>query len=279
MTEHTPGRPFEPADNDHHTGAPSRAMTAETALPKALPEHVADYADALEKFKAMLSARLDLTVVLQAVCNEVVQTVPAADMAGVTVLDSGGAHPETAALTDARVNDVDADQYRSDQGPCLEAARTQQMVRVRVDDVAVRWPRFAASVADVGIKSYLSAPLMLDERHVGALNIYSYDAHGFSDIDEALVRLFVISVETAVMVSRRAQSAEEEVDGLTTAMKTRARIEQAKGIIMALRCVDADTAFAILSEQSQSRNIKVTDIAASLIASIPMRSAPGTPSA
>lgn len=273
MTGNTPGQPSEPADNDHHAGATSKP---ETALPKALPVHVADYADALERFKVMMSARLDLAVVLQAVCNEIVHAVPVADMVGVTVLDSGGAHPETAASTDSRVNDVDADQYRNDQGPCLEAARTQQMVRVRVDDVAARWPRFAASVADIGVQSYLSAPLVLDERHVGALNIYSYDAHGFSDIDEALVRLFVIAVETAVMVSRRADSAEEEVDGLTTAMKTRAGIEQAKGIIMALRGVDADAAFAILSEQSQSRNIKVTDIAALLIASIPPGSAPGT---
>ena len=100
------------------------------------------------------------------------------------------------------------------------------------------------------------------------MNIYSFDPHGFNDIDEALLGLFISSIETAVIVSRRARSAEEEVDGLLTAMKTRARIEQAKGIIMAMRGVDPDEAFAFLSEQSQSRNIKVADLATTLIASI-----------
>ncbi|MBY4011799.1 GAF and ANTAR domain-containing protein [Rhodococcus fascians] len=229
---------------------------------------VAGYANALENLRFKLMARLDLSVVLQAMCTEVVQAITTADLAGITLVDGDGDQPQTVASTDPRVNDVDTDQYRSNEGPCLEAARTQNMVRVVVADVEQRWPRFAKNVSGLGVESYLSAPIIIDDRHLGALNIYSYDKHGFSNIDEALLGLFVGSIETAVMVSRRARTAEDEVDGLLTAMKSRAQIEQAKGIIMAMRGVDAETAFAFISEQSQSRNIKVTDIAATLIASI-----------
>ncbi|MCZ4562850.1 ANTAR domain-containing protein [Rhodococcus sp. IEGM 1401] len=58
-------------------------------------------------------------------------------------------------------------------------------------------------------------------------------------------------------------------------MKTRGEIDQAKGIIMALRGIPGDAAFALLSEQSQNRNIKVSDIAASMIDSIAQQSGTG----
>ncbi|MFI8567042.1 ANTAR domain-containing protein [Rhodococcus sp. NPDC078407] len=232
---------------------------------------IGEYADALDAVKVMLLQGRELSVILQAVCTEVVSAVAGADMAGITVLEECGRHPETTASTDPRVHDVDADQYRADEGPCLEAARTRTMVRVRVSEAADRWPTFASNVADIGIASYLSAPLTVDNKHLGALNIYSYSDHGFSDVDEALVRLFVTAIEAAVWISRRATSAEDEVEGLTTAMKTRAAIEQAKGVIMALRGCTADEAFAIMATQSQQRNIKVADIAASIIESVPSR--------
>ncbi|MBY4127353.1 GAF and ANTAR domain-containing protein [Rhodococcus fascians] len=252
----------EPIDRNRSTASASGSDS------EVVSSDVLGYAQALENLKSKLLARMDLSVILQAMTIEVVQALNTADLAGITLVDEDGDLPQTVASTDPRVNDVDADQYRSNEGPCLESARTQQMVRVLVRDVEHRWPQFAANVSGLGIQSYLSAPLIVDDRHLGALNIYSFDPHGFSDIDEALLGLFISSIETAVVVSRRAKSAEEEVDGLLTAMKTRAQIEQAKGIIMAMRGVDSDEAFAFLSEQSQSRNIKVADLATTLIASI-----------
>jgi hypothetical protein len=54
----------------------------------------------------------------------------------------------------------------------------------------------------------------------------------------------------------------EQVD---EAMRSRAVIEQAKGVIMAsIRC-DADLAFDVLRQQSQSENRKLGDIAAEIV--------------
>lgn len=256
--------------NDDTNFTPDTAREVAEADDVAVPSVMArlvNYTHALDNIKNILLSDRDIGAVLQAVCVEAAQSLPSADMVGITVLNVGK-NPETAASTDPAVNDVDADQYLVDEGPCLEAARTGRMVRVKVDEVARRWPRFAANVAGKGIRSYLSAPLVLDEEHVGALNLYSRGPHGFGHTDEVLIRLFVTAVEAAITVSRRAQSAEDEVRGLMTAMRTRADIEQAKGIIMAVRGITADEAFEVISEQSQNRNIKVTDIAASMIESI-----------
>jgi response regulator NasT len=58
-----------------------------------------------------------------------------------------------------------------------------------------------------------------------------------------------------------------EYHGLEGAFGRRATIEQAKGMLMARRGIDADVAFAILRQQSQNSGRKLADVARALIAS------------
>ncbi|MGC0367622.1 GAF domain-containing protein [Rhodococcus sp. 27YEA15] len=255
--------------------APSSIIT-DTSSPAVEDVAVYEYSSdeissAVERFGALLRTSMDLPVLLQAVCGQIVATIPSADMAGVTVLSVDSNPPETVARTDERALDVDVDQYRANEGPCLEAARAGQVVRVRVDDAARKWPVFASNVAGMGVASYLSAPLTTDEQHVGALNLYSYSDHGFSEIDEVLLQVFVAAVEGAVWNARRAQQWRTEVDGLHEAMRSRAVIEQAKGVLMALHGIDDVRAFEMLVEQSQQRNIRVCVLAAELVGSLTTR--------
>jgi len=48
-------------------------------------------------------------------------------------------------------------------------------------------------------------------------------------------------------------------------MKSRAQIEQAKGIIMGAMGIDAEAAFEQLRMQSQHENVKLRDIAAEIV--------------
>lgn len=232
------------------------------------PHHSDEIAEALERFGALLRTSMDLSTLLQAVSAQIVATIPGADMAGVTTLSADSGQPETVACTDERALDVDIDQYRADEGPCLESARTRQVVRVRVEDAALRWPQFAANIAGMGVASFLSAPLTIDERHVGALNLYGFGDHGFTEIDEVLLQVFVAAVEGAVWNARRAEQWRSEVDGLRAAMKTRATIDQAKGMLMALHGISEDRAFEVLVQQSQQRNIRVAVLAAEVVKSL-----------
>ncbi|MCD2157969.1 hypothetical protein LQL77_30005 [Rhodococcus cerastii] len=116
-------------------------------------------------------------MLLQSVSAQVVATVRAAGMAAVTVLSACDKAPVTVACTDVRVLDVVVDQCRANEGPCLEAVRTRQVVRVRIDDAERRWPDFAEK-GGAGVASYLSVPLTTDENQVEALNLYGYDDRG-----------------------------------------------------------------------------------------------------
>ncbi|MGR6998036.1 ANTAR domain-containing protein [Yinghuangia aomiensis] len=69
-----------------------------------------------------------------------------------------------------------------------------------------------------------------------------------------------------------------EIDGLRTAMRTRAVIEQAKGVLMARLGCSADDAFARLSSMSQDANRKLVDLAAELLGTAaPPREPPERP--
>lgn len=57
----------------------------------------------------------------------------------------------------------------------------------------------------------------------------------------------------------------DEVAQLREAVKTRAPIEQAKGMLMLTRRCSADEAFGILRKLSQDTNVRLTDVAAALI--------------
>lgn len=68
-----------------------------------------------------------------------------------------------------------------------------------------------------------------------------------------------------------------ERDGLRRAMRSRALIEQAKGVLMAKHRITADQAFAKLLAISQDSNIKLAQVAAAVVAGVspPPASAPG----
>jgi hypothetical protein len=67
-------------------------------------------------------------------------------------------------------------------------------------------------------------------------------------------------------LQRRYREALDEIEQLRSALTSRATIDQAKGIVMAQRGCDADEAFAVLVRTSQDRNIKVRDLAATIVA-------------
>jgi GAF domain-containing protein len=229
-------------------------------------EQLNDVTVALEALTVALDDGGELDGALQLVCDQVIQVLPEADMASVTLVRDGAA--ETAAFTERLVVDIDIDQYRIGAGPCLHAAASGEIVRVQVDTAHERWPEFARSALGAGVASYLSAPLMIDAQHAGALNIYSRSAHGFREVDSALIGLYVSAVKAALRATSRYLTARERASQLSTALVSRAVIDQAKGIVMAVHAVSAEEAFQLLVRQSQRENVKLHDLAEQLVARI-----------
>lgn len=226
--------------------------------------------DVLDKLDTLATALSDVAsrvgsasatdALLRYACIGTVETISGADMAGVTLLSESG-EPRTAVSTSSTVRDVDFEQYGCGEGPCLEAARTRRVVRATVTDSASRWPVFSAHLREPRVRSFLSSPLWVDERHAGALNIYGHHARGFNEVDALIVRVYTTAIEGLLRVAKEIEFAQNEITGLNTAMKSRATIEQAKGILMAIRGCSSEAAFQVLVTESQRTQQKLRVIA------------------
>lgn len=187
------------------------------------------------------------------------EAIDGASSCGVSMLFGGLTY--TAVHTDELTLEVDRHQYAVGDGPCIEAARTGDIVRVDVDAAEQRWPEFARLAREEGVRSFLAAPLHTQDLKLGSFNLYGTEPAAFDSLDESILSLLTSTVSTAIGDYARVRSAREVAAGLQDALEHRAPIEQAKGILMALHGVDSDAAFRMLSSESQRTNRKLRDIA------------------
>jgi GAF domain-containing protein len=219
---------------------------------------------AMSELASLLVDEDDLPGMLDRVARLAVRSIPDCDSAGVTLVT--GDEPITAAASDQRTLVVDRAQYHVGDGPCLEAFRTGAVQRVMVEEALGRYPDFTIAARSAGVKSFLAAPLLVRGTGIGALNLYSAEEHGFEALDEAVVVLFAAQAAIAVANSRMYQSARTLSQQLELAMAGRAVIEQAKGVVMAVRAVDEAEAFDLLRRTSQAENRKLRQIALDVVA-------------
>jgi GAF domain-containing protein len=221
---------------------------------------------ALEALTAVLGEEDDFRILLRHVCLQVRHALPGVDEASVTLVT--GETPHTATETSEVVGDLDGDQYRIGDGPCLEAIRGGKIVRTSVADAVERWPDFAQGAREAGFGSFLAAPLVADEEFSGAVNCYGRQVDGFAEVEGRLLELYTAAVEAVLRVYHRYLRARETAGHLRMALTSRAVIDQAKGMLMAIRQIDADDAFALLVEQSQRENTKLREVAERFVARV-----------
>ncbi|HSK26256.1 MAG TPA: GAF and ANTAR domain-containing protein [Jiangellales bacterium] len=250
---------------DTVTGPGSQAAESSVApVGDALRERADDVALVLDSLSEVLLGEDDLPAALQRIVDLAVRTVPGCHAAGITLLS--GQQPTTAACTDQRTLAVDRRQYDEGEGPCLDAATHRRINRVDVEEAAERWPGFAAAAREIGVRSFLAAPVAVHETPMGALNLYSRSADGFSAVDEAFIGLFTAQAGIALAGFRRNAEARALAEQMREAMASRAVIEQAKGVLVERHRTDPETAFAMLRRESQNRNVKLRSLAEALVA-------------
>ncbi|GAA5104703.1 GAF and ANTAR domain-containing protein [Haloechinothrix salitolerans] len=227
-------------------------------------------AGALERLRGLHDIHEPLQAVLQRFAESARDAIDGADAVSVTTVN--GDVTRTVAATDERVLQIDEAQYAAGDGPCLEAARTKQPVRALVREARERWPDFAAAAERLEVRSYLSAPLLIDDENdgdlVGALDVYGCTDGAFDPLDTALLRMLTLAASAAISTWRQLRQARDVIDQLDEALTSRAEIEQAKGALMALNKISADEAFERLVKLSQDSNVKLRVLSRQLLVSL-----------
>ncbi len=201
----------------------------------------------------------DLLSLLQRVAAIAQEAIDGADSTGITI-DLGGL-TYTAVHTDERTLRIDSEQYDAAQGPCLHASRTRTTVLLDSDEAMSRWPGFAVAARKEGVNSFLAAPLFTDELTLGSFNLYGRGFHAFDSLDAEILDLLTAAVSRAIGDFARFKTARDTAESIQRVLQSRAPIEQAKGVLMAMHGIDADAAFDVLRRQSQQTNVPVRVLA------------------
>ena len=231
------------------TGAPSR-----------------DLAAALAQMSGLVLSRETVDTALALVTRLATTATAGTVGAGVTVVDEHGRRSKAA--SDEAVEQADALQYELDEGPCLTAWRTGELVRV--DDTATdgRWPRWNAAVRSVGVRSVLSTPLVVAGESIGAMKVYCERPLNYGPHDEQVMRL--LADQAAILLSNT-QSLEEArrlSARLTGALESRDTVSRAVGVLLGRGAAGAHEAFAVLAAAASRTGRTVEEVARALLAEV-----------
>jgi GAF domain-containing protein len=188
-----------------------------------------------------------------------VQSTIGTQHASVVLVHRGG-RLESAASTDALVEEADRLQVETGEGPSYAAIHDEESVVCCADAATdTRWLAWSAEVASVGLRSVLSVRLRTPTTTIGALNLYDKAEQRFTAADQAIAQVFADHAAVAVANARSEST-------LWQAIEARKLIGQAQGILMERFDLTDEQAFAVLRRYSQDTNVKLRDVAQRLIA-------------
>jgi GAF domain-containing protein len=228
-----------------------------------MSEHLPTFEAAVASLTRYFVGNQTLGETLHQVAELTTQAVPATDHVGVTLLVDGTL--TTSVFTHPEVPEIDQAQYRTGEGPCVDAYRSGIRHVIESTRDPGRWQEFRDSAERHGVLSTLSLPLLTHDGSIGALNLYSEVEHAFDEEQQAVAELFATQAAFVLANARAYWDARSLSENLTQAMESRAEIEQAKGIIMSTMRCDADEAMKMLKDQSQHQNVKVRQLATELV--------------
>lgn len=170
------------------------------------------------------------------------------------------------ASSSAEAQRLDEVQTGFDEGPCMEAQETGEMIVVRDAETDTRWPGYMRTVREHGLQSVVAIPLELGDSAHAAMNFYTTGRRTFEDHDVEAAKLYVEMAAKVVRVALRIAHYAEAAEHRQTAMESRTPIDLAIGIIMAQSRCTQDEAFNVLQRASSNRNVKLRVLAEELIA-------------
>lgn len=226
-----------------------------------IPEPVsADPATVFSALAEILYSGAEASEVYAAICVAATLLVPGCDHASL-MLTHNGRHATVAASDDlaAWIDDLER---RLEQGPCLDAIE-EEMPQVAADlETSSAWPELARMVVESSpVRGVMGFRLLVDEHKVGALNLFTDTPGAFTGA--AVGHASVLAAFASVTVT--AINRGEDIDSLRSGLLSNREIGKAVGLLMASENISADEAFELLRRTSQQVNLKIADLARTLV--------------
>jgi GAF domain-containing protein len=226
-------------------------------------ESVTPFEDAVAALTQYFVGNQTLAESLHQVAELITLALPQTDHVGVTMMAEGKL--ATSIFTHPEVPEIDQAQYRTGDGPCIDAYRHGTVYIIEDTGMPGRWQEFRDSARRHGVLSTMSLPLITHDGTIGAMNLYAESLRAYDRDDERTGMLFSSQAAFLLANAQAYWDARTLSENLEQAMRSRATIEQAKGIIMSTMRCGPDEAMQLLIRQSQDQNIKLRELASELV--------------
>lgn len=194
---------------------------------------------------------------LERTCQLAAGVVDGCDDAGVWQAQRGGSI-EAVAASNTVLYQIVAAENDTGEGPCRDVLWRESVVHVEDIGTDLRWPRYAARVADTGVRSMLCFQLFTREDTLGVLALVSGKEWAFDDGARETGLMFASHAAIA-LAGAQSQS------NLSQAVQSRQLIGEAVGLMADRYAMTTEAAFGLLARVSQECNTKVRELAARLV--------------
>jgi GAF domain-containing protein len=221
--------------------------------------------DVAEHLAAIAGVLLSPSSVTQTLQRVVTYAVAAIDGCDEAAMCDAAAGPVGTDVGSGLLAELERVQTALGEGPCVDALSGEDSIYVPdlADDS--RWPRFAPAAVSAGMRSALAYRLFTGQETLGALQLYARLPAAFDATARAQGLLFAAHAAMALQVARSSAAQELRAENLQTAMVSREVIGQAQGILMERERITAEQAFQLLRHASQRLNLKLRDVAQTLV--------------
>lgn len=195
-----------------------------------------------------------------AICVAATLIVPGCDHASLLVRRGG--RYVTVGASDRIAQHIDDLERAVGDGPCVDAIE-EETPQIETDlTTPNQWPKLAARLlAETPVRGAMGFRILVDRQKTGALNLFSDTPNRFDT--ESAGRAIVLASFASVAINAIAQG--QDVATLRRGLLSNREIGKAVGMLMLLHGIPEEDAFGVLRRYSQDLNIKLADVARTVI--------------
>lgn len=186
------------------------------------------------------------------------------DGAGVSLRNADG-DLEVVTATDGRASRMQHAQARAQDGPCVHAHRSGEVVTVADLATDTRWPDLRETATVVGYRATAAVPMPVTGETIGTLDLYADRPGRWDGVIEAATLLADMAAGY-VLMARTLQDERTRAAQLQHALDSRVVVEQAKGMLAARHGLGVDEAFERLRRHARSHRRRVVEVAEEVVA-------------
>ena len=211
-------------------------------------------------------ARASDTSLPARLCAECLAALPVSGVA-LALMSEAGPSGVVLAATDARARQLEELQFALDEGPCVEASRSDHPVLhpELTTSGSVRWPRFGAGALAAGVHAIFAFPLRVGAVRIGVLDLYRDTPGHLTAVELADAVAFADAATVLLLYLQDHPGPNGEPTALTGPIDSRAEVHQATGMMTIQLGVSLAEALLRLRAHAYDSGQSVTDVAGDVV--------------